>query len=351
MPKERKTDLDLPPRCYRLKSGKITYMHKGGGKHTFHDLGKNPSPAAIQDALAILLNADRPYSLKTLAKNWMASPYYEVYAPRTRKDHQRYLRMLLENFEKADFRRVEPRHIQAWLEKRGAIARDQANKQLSFLRLILEYATAGSLLRANPAKSVHKIPEPPAEKKAKRKAKVANQVTDAKYAAMYALGPDRIKFVMEMCYCTGMRIGDLRTLKKADIVYYAAPVKNVHGCTVLGVLMVDEGKTYNEYMREITPRVDAALKLSLTFKGSARSANVLCTEDGREYTADGWSTNWQYWQKKLPPALQFSVHQLKAKAITDWKGSRQDKQLFSMHKSAAMVGVYDLGLKQAPSHG
>ncbi|MCZ6501379.1 MAG: hypothetical protein O6945_02570 [Gammaproteobacteria bacterium] len=52
----------------------------------------------------------------------------------------------------------------------------------------------------------------------------------------------------------------------------------------------------------------------------------------------------------MPDHERFGIHRIRAKAITDWAGSRQDKWMFSQHKSESMVDLYDASIPTSPSH-
>ncbi|AYB49643.1 hypothetical protein CJJ19_09595 [Candidatus Williamhamiltonella defendens] len=47
--------------------------------------------------------------------------------------------------------------------------------------------------------------------------------------------------------------------------------------------------------------------------------------------------------------LDCTFHDLKAKGISDYKGSTKDKQLFSGHKSESQILVYDRKVKKSPT--
>lgn len=349
MARRRKVETGLPPRC-DIRNGKVSYLPPGGGRITFHDLGKNPTLDEVWEEYEERKQGFLSTGLKSIAQDFMQSERYSKYSPRTKKNHLAYLNSLLKYFPKSDFSRARPHHINQWLEHRGKIAKEQANKELSFLRITLAHGVMVGILRTNPAEHVQKLPLSQAEKKAKRKAKQESYVTNAQFDRVYRQMPLRGQISMEMLFCLGIRIGDFLRLGIKDIQFYEQPTPNKMGTTVHGIIDIDEGKGINEYSREITDRVLAALELARTIKGVRSPTYFMHNEKGQKYTVDGFETNWRRWMSKVPKQDRFTPHQLRAKAISDWGESRKDKWMFSRHKTQSMVDEYDLKKKVVPSH-
>lgn len=51
-------------------------------------------------------------------------------------------------------------------------------------------------------------------------------------------------------------------------------------------------------------------------------------------------------QSELGRQLDYTFHDIKAKAISDFEGSSRDKQIFSGHKTESQVLIYDRKVKQ-----
>lgn len=349
MARRRKNDTGLPPRCV-IRGGKVSYQPPTGGRITFHELGKNPDLEEVWERYRALQRKHIPTGLKALADAFIASERYKKYSERSAKNHQQYLTSLLRVFGESDFARARPKHINTWLEARGKTAKAQANKELSFLRLVLDYAVANDIIRANPARLVDKLPYSQEEKKAKRKAKQESYVSNARFDRVYKLMPLRGQISMELLFCLGIRIGDFLRLSVKDTQMFDEPRLNNAGRTIHGIIDIDEGKGINEYSREITDRVLAALELARTIEGVRSPVYLMHNQKGQKYTVDGFETNWRRWMSKVPPNDRFTPHQLRAKAISDWDGDRRDKWMFSRHKTESMVDTYDLKKKIVPSH-
>jgi integrase len=158
-------------------------------------------------------------------------------------------------------------------------------------------------------------------------------VSDKDYQAMYAAVPDVGKVAMEIAYCTGCRPGDVLKLRRQDI----------NG----NRLDIEESKTGSEYTKLMKPRLAAALELATTRPGQPFGGWVVRNENGQQYTATGWKANWRRWKAKLPASQQFTFQEIRIKAISEAKG---DKQAFSMHSNAKMLGIYDKTLRESPTN-
>lgn len=333
-----------------MRNGKVSYMPPTGGRITFHDLGKNPTVAEVWAEYEQRKRKHLATGLQTIADDFINSERYKKYSSRTKKNHQAYLKSLLKYFPNSDFSRARPKHINDWLEARAKIAKEQANKELSFLRMTLAHGVMRGILLHNPAEKVAKLPLSQSEKKAKKKAKQESYVTDQQYDRVYPIMPLRGQITMELLFCLGIRIGDFLRLKVSDVHMYSSARLNQMGIQTHGVIDIDEGKGINEYSREITDRVLAALQLAKTIEGIRSPTYLMHNEQGKKYTVDGFETNWRRWMSKIPEKDRFTPHQMRAKAISDWAGDRRDKWMFSRHKTESMVDQYDLSKKVVPSH-
>jgi len=285
----------------------------------------------VWEAYNNVIRSHTPTSLETIANLYFNSEDYKKYSTRTKKNHQNYLKSLKRVFGDSDMAKAEPKHINDWRDARGKQARESANKELSFLRLVLDHSVTVGLLRDNPARKVKKLPMSQEEKQERRKARRKKYVTNRQYAAMYKIANPTIRAAMEILYCTGIRMGDLLRLQWKD----------VHD----DYIDIEEGKTLNDYHKEMSPRLASALREAR--KIEPLSPFVIHNRRGQAYTEDGFGTTWQKIRVKLPEHDRFGIHQIRHKSITDWKG---DKQQFSQHATEAMAKHYDDSIPKAPSH-
>lgn len=138
---------------------------------------------------------------------------------------------------------------------------------------------------------------------------------------------------MEIAYCTGIRPGDVLSLRREDIAQDA--------------MDIEENKTGQEYSKQISPRLRKALEMAKDIPGQPFGGWIIRNRYGNQYSDQGWQANWKRWKQALPKHQQFTFQEIRIKAITE---VRANKQEFSMHKDARMMGIYDREIPTSPSH-
>jgi integrase len=101
---------------------------------------------------------------------------------------------------------VLPRHV-AQLKLNLAKTPNMANRVLSFLRIVFDYALEWQLVDSNPAIGIKRYPEKQRER----------LISQDEYKAIHAKAPRRLQIIMELCYLTGQRISDVLNIRYADI--------------------------------------------------------------------------------------------------------------------------------------
>tara|TARA_R110000824_G_C15144994_1_gene670382 strand:+ start:63 stop:1091 length:1029 start_codon:yes stop_codon:yes gene_type:complete len=342
MPKRRTKDFDLPPRCERrYKSGRISYRPATGGRINF-DLPPNATVGQIWDEYERINQTHKPHSLENLFAVFVESEDYKKYSQRTAKDHEHYMTQLEKVFGNSDMSSARPEHILAWRNKKAETAKTQANKQLSFLRIVLQYAISVGLLKSNPAKDVPKLSLTREEKIKKQEDKYAmiNVATDEKFIAMYDLlgrhlddyAPPMLQCYMELQYCIGERVGDGLSLEWSHIDDKE------------GRILIVQSKTLHRHNKIITPRVSAVLHRARRIQPISKY--VIHNQQGKKYSVMGMRANWDRYKERLPKHLWFTSSSIRKMAISD----AVDKQLFSQHQTSSMAKHYDYSIPDAPSH-
>jgi len=342
MPRRRTKDFDLPPRCERRgKNKRISYRSRTNQRIPL-DLPPNPTVGQIWDEYERITQTHKPHSLQNLFKVFQESEDYKKYSERTVKDHEHYMSQLDKVFGNSDMSSARPEHILRWRNKKAETAKTQANKQLSFLRIVLQYAISVGLLKSNPAKEVSKLSLTRQEKIQKKENKYAltNVATQEKMVAMYELlerhlddyAPPMLQCYMELMYCIGERVGDGLSLEWSHIDEKE------------GRILIKQSKTLQWHNKIITPRVSAVLHRARRIQPISKY--VIHNQSGKKYTVQGMRANWNRYNKRLPKHLWFTSSSIRKMAISD----ADDKQLFSQHASLAMTKHYDYTIPDAPSH-
>jgi len=237
---------------------------------------------------------------------------------------------------------VQPKHIRQFMDHRGQESKSRANRERTFLSNVMNWGFERGHIDKNPCKGVKPF-----------KSKTRDRyVTDKEYQVVYDLAPDNIKAVMEIAYLCAARSGDVRLLRLGDIKEDG--------------LFIEQSKTGKKQIKLWTPRLQAAVKLAKKQPSEITTTFIVHNKKGQPYTAKGLKgmfgklvdkamgicrrvkgeTDEEYEAKKAeftkqyPPQFteRYSLHDLKAKGISDYQG---DKQHFSGHKTTSMMETYN----------
>ncbi|MBL4680124.1 MAG: tyrosine-type recombinase/integrase [Pseudomonadales bacterium] len=330
MPRKRRTDLGLPPRVYRKDSGAYSYHPPSGGSQKI--AGKKATMSEVWDAYNHLVKSANFTSLEYFAEQYYRSNNFQTLSPRTQSDYRECGQRPIKAFEGFNCHRMEPAHITAYLKRRFEKAKRRTNLELTWFKNVFGNACgAGLYNKRNPTVDIKPF-RISKEQKAINKAK-KRYVSDEDYDAMYEVLPLVGRIAMEIAYCTGIRPGDVLSLRTQNIK--------------TDVLQIEENKTGQEYNKEISPRLKRALDASKDIPGQRFGGWIIRNRHGNRYTDKGWQAIWKRWKKKLSKHQQFTFSELRHKAITD---AKNDKQKFSMHKDARMLSVYDHEKPTSPTH-
>lgn len=126
------------------------------------------------------------------------------------------------------------------------------------------------------------------------------QVTLDQVRALQALASPRLRLVIEFAILTGQRRGDLLACKSSD-------------CTDEGILFC-QGKTGATVLIEWSEQLRACVKALNALSPQIPREFVVRRSDGKPYTGDGLSTNWQRLMARHAAAggMRFSFHDLRS---------------------------------------
>ena len=247
----------------------------------------------------------------------------------TRADYREYSHPVLLVFGKMKVDTVEPQHIRAYMDKRGLKSKVQANREKAFFSRALRWAFERGKVNKNPCKGVRQF----------REHARTRYVTDAEYQAVYNVAHDAIKVAMELAYLCVARKGDVLSIRWEHVLEEG--------------VYIQQGKTAVRQIKLWSPRLRAAIDQAKTLCTHSISGFVLSKPNGQPYTDNGFNAAWRNAILKARAQtgwpLDFTFHDLKAKAISDMDGSSRDKQLISDHKTEAQVQVYDRSIKKVPT--
>ena len=345
MSRKRKTGGDtLPPRVYILPSGSYRYKPKRGPSEVIAN--KN---ATIDRVWAEYNKRTRSVEVNSLA--YLAELYYESRAfkslkPRTQHDYRKECSgHPILAFEGWDVSEITPGDIGEYIERRGKKALRRANLELQWFKNVLGHGVGlRGFFDVSAAKDIKPLRMSLEEKAAKKKVYVTDYMYNRMLAKSRRIDPQYqgpgikkiwspVAIAMEISYCTGIRQGDVLKLRWEDID------KSMY---------IEEGKTGREYLKAISPRLKLTLEAARSLDGHPFGGAVVRNKFGEHYTSDGFGSIFRAIKNNLPMHRRFTFHDIRHKAITDFKNG--DKLIFSMHSDAKMLGVYDHQIPHSPSH-
>jgi integrase len=302
----------LPARVYKRSNGTYEYHPTTGGSVKIADA--NASPIEVLDAYEQIMGEDG--TLGSLWEMYKQSERWIDLKPKTKEDYLGAWGQLNKTFGKHSPRDIKSNHVRKYMDIRTA--RTRANRERILLKNILRYGIEYNWLDSpNPCDVVKPFKETPRDR----------YVTDEEYQRQYERVSEVLQVFMELCYICGARGQDIRILKLSDIQEE-------------GVLVVQQ-KTGKQQLKMWNPRLRAAVDRALEIRKARlekcghESMFLIVTKTGGPYSSDGLKANWQ---KSKYEGMDWTFHDLKAKAISDFKG---DKQEFSGHKSRLQMEKYN----------
>lgn len=221
-------------------------------------------------------------------------------APRTQRDYQRYMTRLRPVFGHCRPDDLVPKHFNTYRRKRSESSPTQANRELTFMKAVYRFAICEGWATDNPVSYVPMNRERPRER----------YVTDEEFMAVYRCSPPVIRIAMALAVITGIRQGDLLSLKRTDF--------GEEG------LIFRQGKTGKSLLVEWSPALRKAYARAIRLHKTPR-IHLLTTRSGGPYTSSGFRTIWHRSRKEAIERYDiepFHFHDLRGKAATDGKDWR-----------------------------
>lgn len=279
----RKTDRHLPS-CVYLRHGAYYYVSKGKWTMLGRDLH-----TALREYACIVAAPENGFP--SLVDKALPEITRDVRSS-TARIYRRCAGILKETF--AEFRSDQITHgsiVQMqdmWREKSTT-----ANHLLTTLKLIYQWAMDREIVATNPTLSVKRLP--------------ANQrdrlITWAEYQAIYAQSPDWVQVIMDLCYLTGQRIGDILKIEyrhlQDDGIFF------------------EQEKTGKRLVVAWTPELQAVVARAKKLKYSIKSAKYLLS--GRAGTKRERQNVWRFYKQAARAAgvADVTLHDLRAMSGTE----------------------------------
>lgn len=193
----RKTDRHLPP-CVYYRHGAYYLVKRGKWTRLADDYHASlivyaRIVAQPADGMVRLIDEMLPRILKGKSASTVAQ--YTIAAAR--------LRSILAEFRPDQVRPADVVQIRRSFADTPAVA----NRTVTVLRLVFDQALEDQLVESNPCAGVRPIQIPARDR----------LLTWAEFDAIQSKASERLRIMMELCYLTGQRIGDVLAIKRADL--------------------------------------------------------------------------------------------------------------------------------------
>lgn len=211
-------------------------------------------------------------------------------AIRTQGDYLKAIDRLKAHFGTAQPKQVKPRHVAQFLRLHGNV---QANRDRAVLSSLFSYLMDLGEVDFNPCYGVRRNSEKPRTR----------YVTDEEFLTAYESASEPLQDAMMLAYLTGMRQGDLLSLRLTD-----AQEDGLHWT---------EGKTQRP--RLVLWSDDLRFHVERC-KARSRTDRLLTGLRGQPYSSSGFQTAWQRLMRGLDS--RFTFHDIRAKAASDHEDGR-----------------------------
>lgn len=302
----RKKDRHLPVRMHQ-KHGRFWYVYK----NKWQPLSANYTEALEQYARLIsppaagsmtsLIDEVLAYIQPKLATNTITQ--YNITAKR--------LKEMLAEFNPDQ---VQPRHIAA-IKMHLASTPNMANRILSFARVVFNYALENQLIDANPAIGIKRHEENKRDR----------YLTDNEMDAIWQAGSPVLRVIIDLCYLTAQRIGDVLAIKLTDI-------------TPDGIAFTQQ-KTGKRLIVTMTQDLQAVLDEAKRLHSNLRGMTLLVQRNGKPYSYTAIRDQFSRACKKAG-VEDAGLHDLRAKSLTDLDNQGGDAQKLSGHTDKRMTDRY-----------
>lgn len=314
---------ELPKHVYRQRNG--LYFQRRGWKS--RKLKEEFGTAEFWKEYADILSgmkggakvSNRTFT--ALVKDYHKSPRYRRLKPRTALDYDKYLNFFLSIMADANPVNMQRKDV---IRMRDANADKPyfANYSLRVLRVLMEHCVDLGWRETNPAKGVPEI-------KTERAGREPwpRELLDA-FREACQLGT-RERLVMELCVCTGQRIGDVLEMRWSDIQD--------------GAFVVKQNKTGKELWVPILPELQTALDAA-----SRHSVFILTNDRGTNRWSYRGASHAVMTVRKQICATEYDIHSWRYNAACELleAGCEDDLIASVTGQSPAMVLHYTKKVRQ-----
>ena len=223
---------------------------------------------------------------------------------------------------------VEPHHVAAILDHHRKTP-NMANRMLTFMRLAFANGLTWGMCRINPCYGVKRHDEHRRDR----------YLTDAEYLAIWKAASPQLRAIMDICYLTGQRIGDVLAIRLADI--------RPDGVTF------QQQKTAKRLIVS-APSLGSAVERAKRLHSNVRGLTLFHGRGGKPLSYYGVRSAFER-ACAVAKVEDATLHDIRAKSLTDAKKQGKNAQKLGGHSTEAMTNRYirdrDFEAAEGPSIG
>lgn len=295
------------PQCVYLKHGSYWYVKK----NKWTKLGADLHTALAEYARIVAVPTDGVPAMIDKALPHITKDV----APSTKKQYEYCASLLKEVF--AEFLPDQVTHGSV-IQMQDIYADSPAtgNRLLTVLKLTYQWALDREIVLHNPCVSVKRLPQKPRDR----------LITDAEYVAIYRQAPDWMQVVMDLCYLTGQRIGDVLKIEYNHL-------------TDEGIF-IEQEKTKKRLIIAWTPELRSVITRAKETKNTIQSIKYVIS--GRAGTKRAHPNVWRTFKTAARSAgiPDVTLHDLRAMSGTSADNQGMDPTALLGHTDRRTTSIY-----------
>lgn len=200
-----------------------------------------------------------------------------------------------------------------------------ANRTITVLRLVFDYALEEQLVSTNPCTGIKRLAQNVRTRR----------LLPSEFAAIRANAKPRLQAVMALCYLTGQRIGDVLGIKRTDL--------QADG------IYIEQEKTGAKLLIAWSPELRRAVEDAKALHGKVAGPYLVKGTVGSEGKPLAYKVVWKDWKAACAAAgvTGANIHDLRAMSGTEAEKQGHDPQALLGHTDKKMTQRY-LRDKQVP---
>jgi integrase len=317
MGRPRKKPSILPP-CMYQQHGAYWYVKKGKWTRLSDDLRTAlVMHADIVSKRAKLGDGHQSGMVKLI--NAAMPSILNGKSPNTAQQYQVVQKKLLSVFKDAEPEDIADVHI-LQLRREWAGTPNMANRRITVLRQIFDYAIEKEIITKNPCDGVTRL----AEGTRKR------YITDKEYTRIWQCASPDARVMMDLQYLTGQRIEDVLHMRWSDVSeegVYVEPDKV-------------EDSSGAKILISMTPDLQAVLDAAKALSRKRRGETILCTVRGGRKYAYETARDMLKSAASRAGVEDFRPNDFRAKCLTDAKKQGLNPQALGGHTTEARTRRY-----------